>query len=312
MKKILALALASSILLTACTNNSTANSSSSTASSSSSSSTTTADTTASSQYAKDLAYAINNPKATFPQLSNEIGENEAAIKIKTTEGDITIKLFPEQAPLTVENFLTHAKEGYYNGTIFHRVIKDFMIQGGDPLGNGTGGESIWAGKDTTIDAGNGFKDEISAFLYNIRGSLSMANAGAGTNGSQFFINQNTTDMSSQLSSSSYPGKIIDAYKNGGNPNLDGKHTVFGQVIEGMDIVDKIASVETDNSDKPTTDVKIESIEILKDYSFMYSIISFYSYLYQGKLTAVSSHLPIANISQKLVKGKLIPSALISH
>ncbi|WP_099832793.1 peptidylprolyl isomerase [Streptococcus suis] len=266
MKKILVLALASSILLTACTNNSTANSPSSTASSSSSSSTTTADTTASSQYAKDLAYAINNPRATFPQLSNEIGENEAAVKIKTTEGDITIKLFPEQAPLTVENFLTHAKEGYYNGTIFHRVIKDFMIQGGDPLGNGTGGESIWAGKDTTIDAGNGFKDEISAFLYNIRGSLSMANAGAGTNGSQFFINQNTTDMSSQLSSSSYPGKIIDAYKNGGNPNLDGKHTVFGQVIEGMDIVDKIASVETDTSDKPKTDVKIESIEIIKDYT----------------------------------------------
>ncbi|MEG3267845.1 peptidylprolyl isomerase [Streptococcus suis] len=267
MKKILVLALASSILLTACTNNSTANSSSSAASSSSPSSTTTADTTASSQYAKDLAYAINNPKAIFPQLSNEIGENEAAVKIKTTEGDITIKLFPEQAPLTVENFLTHAKEGYYNGTIFHRVIKDFMIQGGDPLGNGTGGESIWAGKDTTIDAGNGFKDEISAFLYNIRGSLSMANAGEGTNGSQFFINQNTTDMSSQLSSSSYPGKIIDAYKNGGNPNLDGKHTVFGQVIEGMDIVDKITSVETDNSDKPKTDVKIESIEILKDYTF---------------------------------------------
>jgi peptidyl-prolyl cis-trans isomerase A (cyclophilin A) len=168
--------------------------------------------------------------------------------------------------LTVENFLTHAKEGYYNGTIFHRVIKDFMIQGGDPLGNGTGGESIWAGKDTTIDAGNGFKDEFSAFLYNIRGSLSMANAGTGTNGSQFFINQNTTDMSSQLSSSSYPGKIVDAYKNGGNPNLDSKHTVFGQVIDGMDVVDKIASVETDDNDKPKTDVKIESIEIIKDYT----------------------------------------------
>ncbi|HEL1584371.1 TPA: peptidylprolyl isomerase [Streptococcus suis] len=267
MKKILALALASSILLTACTNNSTANSSSSTASSSSSSSTTTADTTASSQYAKDLAYAINNPKATFPQLSNEIGENEAAVKIKTTEGDITIKLFPEQAPLTVENFLTHAKEGYYNGTIFHRVIKDFMIQGGDPLGNGTGGESIWAGKDENIDSGNGFKNEISAFLYNIRGALAMANAGADTNGSQFFINQNTADASSQLSTASHPGKIIEAYKNGGNPSLDGGYTVFGQVIEGMDIVDKIAAVETDSNDKPTSDVTINSIEIVKDYNF---------------------------------------------
>ncbi|MDW8751107.1 peptidylprolyl isomerase [Streptococcus suis] len=267
MKKRLFLALASTILLTACASNSTTSTSSSSSSSSSSTLATTTDTTASSQYAKDLAYAINNPNASFPQLSSDIAENEAAVKIKTTEGDITIKLFPEQASLTVENFLTHAKEGYYNGTIFHRVIKDFMIQGGDPLGNGTGGESIWAGKGTTIDAGYGFKDEISAFLYNIRGSLSMANAGAGTNGSQFFINQNTTDMSSQLSTSSYPGKIIEAYKNGGNPNLDGKHTVFGQVIEGMDIVDKIASVETDSSDKPKTDVKIESIEIVKDYTF---------------------------------------------
>ncbi|NQI70515.1 peptidylprolyl isomerase [Streptococcus suis] len=266
MKKQLFFALASTILLTACASNSTTSTEQSSSSSSSSTLATTTDTTASSKYAKDLAYAINNPDASFPQLSSDIAENEAAVKIKTTQGDITIKLFPEQAPLTVENFLTHAKNGYYNGTIFHRVIKDFMIQGGDPLGNGTGGESIWAGKGTTIDAGYGFKDEISAFLYNIRGSLSMANAGAGTNGSQFFINQNTTDMSSQLSSSSYPGKIIEAYKNGGNPNLDGKHTVFGQVIEGMDIVDKIASVETDSSDKPKTDVKIEVIEILKDYT----------------------------------------------
>ncbi|HEL9598168.1 TPA: peptidylprolyl isomerase [Streptococcus suis] len=267
MKKRLFFALASTILLTACASNSNTSTEVSSSSSSSSTLATTTDTTASSKYAKDLAYAINNPDASFPQLSSEVAENEAAVKIKTTEGNITIKLFPEQAPLTVENFLTHAKNGYYNGTIFHRVIKDFMIQGGDPLGNGTGGESIWAGKGTTIDAGYGFKDEISAFLYNIRGSLSMANAGAGTNGSQFFINQNTTDMSSQLSSSKYPTKIVDAYKNGGNPNLDGKHTVFGQVIEGMDIVDKIAAVETDSSDKPKTAVKIEAIEILKDYTF---------------------------------------------
>ncbi|WP_105116786.1 peptidylprolyl isomerase [Streptococcus suis] len=266
MKKRLFFALASTILLTACASNSTTSTEQSSSSSSSSTLATTTDTTASSKYAKDLAYAINNPDASFPQLSSDIAENEAVVKIKTNQGDITIKLFPEQAPLTVENFLTHAKNGYYNGTIFHRVIKDFMIQGGDPLGNGTGGESIWAGKGTTIDAGYGFKDEISAFLYNIRGSLSMANAGAGTNGSQFFINQNTTDMSSQLSSSSYPGKIIEAYKNGGNPNLDGKHTVFGQVVEGMDIVDKIAAVETDSSDKPKTDVKIDAIEILKDYT----------------------------------------------
>lgn len=264
MKKIILLSLLTSLVLTACTKTETTTHSSSQSSTSSSSSTDTSDAT---RLAKDLAYAINNPKATFPQLSQEVAENEALVKIQTSQGDITVKLFPEQAPLTVENFLTHAKEGYYNGTIFHRVIDGFMIQGGDPLGNGTGGESIWAGKDSQIDSGNGFKDEISAFLYNIRGSLSMANAGSGTNGSQFFINQNKTDISSQLPSSKYPEKIIQAYKNGGNPNLDGRHTVFGQVVEGMEIVDQIAATETNASDKPTTDITIKGIEILKDYTF---------------------------------------------
>ena len=263
MKKFLYLALASSLLLAACSS-STNTSSSSSATSSTSSST---DTTSSSQYAKDLAYAINNPNASFPQLSTDIADNEAAVKIKTSQGDITIKLFPEEAPLAVENFLTHAKEGYYDGIIFHRVINGFMIQGGDPEGNGTGGQSIWAGKDDSIDAGNGFKNEVSAFLYNIRGALAMANAGADTNGSQFFINQNPADASGQLSSGKTPGKIIEAYKNGGNPSLDGGYTVFGQVIEGMDVVDKIASSETDSNDKPTSDITINSIEIVKDYNF---------------------------------------------
>ena len=262
MKKFLYLALASSLLLAACSSSTDTSSSSSEAASSSST-----DTTSSSQYAKDLAYAINNPNASFPQLSTDIADNEAAVKIKTSQGDITIKLFPEEAPLAVENFLTHAKEGYYDGIIFHRVINGFMIQGGDPEGNGTGGQSIWAGKDDSIDAGNGFKNEISAFLYNIRGALAMANAGADTNGSQFFINQNPADASGQLSSGKTPGKIIEAYKNGGNPSLDGGYTVFGQVIEGMDVVDKIASSETDSNDKPTTDITINSIEIIKDYSF---------------------------------------------
>ena len=264
MKKFLYLALASSLFLAACSSSKSTDTSSSSSEATSSSST---DTTSSSQYAKDLAYAINNPNASFPQLSTDIADNEAAVKIKTSLGDITIKLFPEVAPLAVENFLTHAKEGYYDGIIFHRVINGFMIQGGDPEGNGTGGQSIWAGKDDSIDAGNGFKNEISAFLYNIRGALAMANAGADTNGSQFFINQNPADASGQLSSGKTPGKIIEAYKNGGNPSLDGSYTVFGQVIEGMDVVDKIASVETDSNDKPTTDVTINSIEIIKDYSF---------------------------------------------
>lgn len=261
MKKFLYLALASSLLLAACSSKTDTTASSSEASS------TSTETTASSKYAKDLAYAINNPNANFPQLSTDIADNEAAVKIKTSAGDITIKLFPEEAPLAVENFLTHAKEGYYNGIIFHRVINGFMIQGGDPDGKGTGGQSIWSGKDDSIDAGNGFKNEISAFLYNIRGALAMANAGADTNGSQFFINQNPADASGQLSSGKTPGKIIEAYKNGGNPSLDGGYTVFGQVIEGMDVVDKIASSETDASDKPTSDITINSIEIIKDYNF---------------------------------------------
>lgn len=262
MKKILYFALASSLFLVACSSKTD-----STASSSSASSTSSTDTSASSKYAKDLAYAINNPNASFPQLSAEIADNEAAVKIKTSAGDITIKLFPEEAPLAVENFLTHAKDGYYDGIIFHRVINNFMIQGGDPDGKGTGGKSIWTGKDDSIDAGNGFKNEISAFLYNIRGALAMANAGADTNGSQFFINQNPADASGQLSSNSTPNKIIEAYKNGGNPSLDGDYTVFGQVIEGMDIVDKIAAVETDSNDKPTTEVIIQSTEIIKNYIF---------------------------------------------
>ena len=261
MKKFLYCALASSLLLAACSSKTDTTASSSEASS------TSTETTASNNYAKDLAYAINNPNANFPQLSTDIADNEAAVKVKTSAGDITIKLFPEEAPLAVENFLTHAKEGYYNGIIFHRVINGFMIQGGDPDGKGTGGQSIWAGKDDSIDAGNGFKNEVSAFLYNIRGALAMANAGADTNGSQFFINQNPADASGQLSSGKTPGKIIEAYKNGGNPSLDGGYTVFGQVIEGMDVVDKIASVETDSNDKPTTDVTINSIEIVKDYNF---------------------------------------------
>jgi len=172
-----------------------------------------------------------------------------------------MKLFPKQAPLAVENFVTHAKDGYYNGVTFHRVINEFMIQTGDPKGDGTGGESIWKGKDSAIDSGSGFKNEISNQLYNIRGAVSMANAGPDTNGSQFFIVQNNEDQSDGLLFDDYPKKIINAYKNGGYPSLDGSYTVFGQVVKGMDVVDKIAATKTDSSDKPTTEIKIDSISI---------------------------------------------------
>nr|WP_185762597.1 peptidylprolyl isomerase [Bacillus methanolicus] len=177
--------------------------------------------------------------------------------METSMGAIKIKLFPEYAPKTVENFITHSENGYYNGLIFHRVIKDFMIQGGDPKGNGTGGESIY---------GHPFEDEFSDRLFNIRGALSMANAGPNTNGSQFFIVQNSSvdpGLKSQMEQAGYPKEIIEAYENGGTPWLDFRHTVFGQVIEGMDVVDKIANTPTGPNDKPKEDVVIEKITVLK-------------------------------------------------
>ena len=223
---------------------------------------------AAAQSAKELNDALTNENANFPQLSKEVAEDEAEVILHTSQGDIRIKLFPKLAPLAVENFLTHAKEGYYNGITFHRVIDGFMVQTGDPKGDGTGGQSIWHDKDKTKDKGTGFKNEITPYLYNIRGALSMANTGQpNTNGSQFFINQNSTDTSAKLPTSKYPQKIIEAYKEGGNPSLDGKHPVFGQVIDGMDVVDKIAKAEKDEKDKPTTAITIDSIEVVKDYDF---------------------------------------------
>jgi len=195
---------------------------------------------------------------TFPQLSTEVAANEKLVEMETSMGTIKIKLFPEYAPKAVENFVKHSQDGYYDGLIFHRVIKDFMIQGGDPNGNGTGGESIW---------GTPFADEFSTNLFNLRGALSMANSGANTNGSQFFIVQKTTldpSMKEEMGKADYPKEIIDAYdKNGGTPWLDNRHTVFGQVIEGMDIVDKIADTKVDAKDKPEQDVVIKGIKLLK-------------------------------------------------
>ncbi len=178
----------------------------------------------------------------------------------TTMGDIKIKLFPDKTPKTFENFTTHAKNGYYNGLIFHRVIKDFMIQGGDPMGTGIGGESIWGTK---------FEDEFSPELHNLRGALSMANAGPNTNGSQFFIVQANTVPSNMLDQmedlpDAFPPECAKAYADmGGTPWLDYRHSVFGQVYEGMDVVDAIANVKTAAGDKPIVAVEIENIEIIE-------------------------------------------------
>lgn len=193
------------------------------------------------------------------QLENN-KEDKLAI-IHTNLGDIKVKMLEEAAPLAVENFLTHGKNGYYDGTIFHRIIKDFMIQGGDPEGTGRGGQSIW---------GEPFKDEFHIDYRNIRGALSMANAGPSTNGSQFFIVQGpkiTEEIIGQMKELGEEGgfskDVVEAYSElGGAYWLDGKHTVFGQVVEGMDIVDAIATTETGFMDKPVEDVVIEKVEVL--------------------------------------------------
>ena len=154
--------------------------------------------------------------------------------------------------------MTHAKNGYYDGVIFHRVIEDFMIQGGDPTGTGMGGESIWGPK---------FEDEFSKELFNLYGALSMANAGPNTNGSQFFIvtaKHVPAQMLTQLKEMGWPEKIVEAYaKDGGTPWLDHRHTVFGRVVEGMDVVLKIESVKCNGQDRPLEDVVIESTTVVK-------------------------------------------------
>ncbi len=192
--------------------------------------------------------------AQFPQLTaNE--QTTPTATIKTNMGDITVKLFPEFAPKTVKNFIELAKKGYYDNVIFHRVIPDFMIQGGDPTGTGMGGESIYGEK---------FEDEFSPELFNVRGALSMANAGPNTNGSQFFIVNNKNvpaNMMTQMEEAGYPKEVVEAYREGGTPWLDFRHTVFGHVINGMDIVDTIAQVQRGPQDRPVHDVVIEAIEI---------------------------------------------------
>lgn len=189
---------------------------------------------------------------------NKPAANETTAVMHTNMGDIAIRLFPEHAPKAVENFTTHAKNGYYDGIVFHRVIKGFMIQGGDPTATGCGGESIW---------GQNFKDEFTPELHNLRGALSMANAGPGTNGSQFFIVQANSVHPNFISQMKelpdyFPAEAVEAYAEvGGTPHLDYHHTVFGQVYEGMDVVDAIASVATNHSDKPLEDVTILGIDV---------------------------------------------------
>ncbi len=149
----------------------------------------------------------------------------SAATLHTSEGAIELELYPDDAPKTVENFLKLSRDGFYEGVIFHRVIPDFMIQGGDPTGTGTGGP------------GYQFEDEFNQHRV-VRGALAMANAGPNTNGSQFFI------VTAEAT-----------------PWLDGKHTVFGKVTSGMDVVDRIAEAERDENDRPRDPITIDRVEL---------------------------------------------------
>lgn len=254
------------------------------------------------------AEALDIKPDIFYDTENEIGfqlelpsEGDTIGIIHTSMGDITIRFFPNHAPKAVTNFINLAKEGNYNNSTFHRVIDDFMIQGGYC---GTDPDSL----NGTSSYGNEFEDEFCDKLFNIRGAVAMANSGTDTNGSQFFINQTDAEVfkevmggfeslenmweniKTQLSNykdsnllsafiqqngtNCYNTDIVGSdvrtlYEtNGGNPYLDGAynavdrgHTVFGQVIDGMDIVDKIAGVATDEENKPVENIVIESIEI---------------------------------------------------
>ncbi|MFI3230987.1 MAG: peptidylprolyl isomerase, partial [bacterium] len=213
---------------------------------------------------KDTSLSQGNTQGDLTQNSkyssllqfSPIEQDEQVAVLSTNYGDIKIRLFPEIAPKAVENFITLATSNYYNGVTFHRVIQDFMIQGGDPTGTGSGGQSIW---------GTPFEDEFSYELSHFNGALSMANAGSNTNSSQFFIVQNSQltqdyilDFQNLIQNQDYlldadynitvgdiyPVELCEAYiEFGGTPHLDGSHTVFGQVYEGIDIVNNIAQVQ---------------------------------------------------------------------
>jgi cyclophilin family peptidyl-prolyl cis-trans isomerase len=182
-----------------------------------------------------LPYTPQPPKPKQPDLK---GQPEPVVELETSEGRITLQLFEDAAPNTVANFISLAEQGFYNGLTFHRIIKDFMLQGGDPKGDGSGGP------------GYKFPDEFAGNPNKVvQYALCMANSGPATNGSQFFI--------------------VTA-KNG-CPWLDGKHTVFGKVTDGTDVVDKLNLTPTGQNDKPVTPVKIVTVRVVKKRDHVYEV-----------------------------------------
>lgn len=177
--------------------------------------------------------------------------------METSRGQVCFILYPKLAPLAVENFTTLAQLGYYNGTEFHRVIKDFIVQGGDSTGTGTGGESIW---------GHPFTVERSSSLHHYSGALGMATSKDG-NQSQFFVvctpqNYLTEEALETMRAAGISEEVVDAYRQaGGAPFLDNTSTVFGQVYSGMDVIDKIAATSTDEDARPKTAITVDSVSI---------------------------------------------------
>ncbi len=216
-------------------------------------------------------YADIKKRIEFTQLNRPVKGDLVAV-IETSEGVIKVKFLPEAAPKAVKNFVEHSLDGYYDGLTFHRVIDDFVVQGGDPLGTGRGGESVW---------GKPFANEINAFARHYSGALAMANSGGtATNGSQFYFVDDTKISQEAFYDLAYfyefqenefeggkvkdyfPAEVILPYEVvGGTPYLDLGYTVFGQTYQGLDVIEKISQTKTDENDKPLTPVIIKKITI---------------------------------------------------
>ena len=191
------------------------------------------------------------------ELQLRIPDAGSAIAVfDTNKGVFKAVLYPQFAPNAVQNFVTHSNNGYYNETTFHRVIADFIIQGGDPTNTGSGGDSIWMLP---------FEDEFDESLHHYRGALCMVSTGKNTNKSQFFIVQGgeiTNDMINRMKGAGFPQGVIDAYREvGGRPTLDYNYTIFGQVYDGLDVVDAINEAATRDDNRPVEDIVIKSIII---------------------------------------------------
>ncbi|MCH3904356.1 MAG: peptidylprolyl isomerase [Lactobacillus sp.] len=203
---------------------------------------------------------MNNSQNDFPQLSLTNVEGPQAL-VKTNYGDFLIQLFEKEAPMLVENFVRLAQSRYYDGTVFYKIDPDFALQGGSTKLDGTGGKSAW---------GHPIENEFAPNLFHFRGAVSMVSEQpqTNTNSSQFFVVQNKhtpEQYLKQLEEAGYPEDVINTYKqNGGLPILDQRYSIFGQVVQGLDVVDKIAGVEIDKDNHPVKPVKIETVEITGD------------------------------------------------